>query len=155
MALVDEATGYQEIRDRHALQAILDKYLTAEKAKWAKTFPDDFYKKIFKLRGWKYDPGSVKRPGVIGKYTNDIVYDRLAVGVLKKLNEVNPKTDKGYRKAKHFQHFTDDYGMPELKKHIENVMFLMDAAGDDWDLFKSLLSRAAPKQGDTIPMNLE
>lgn len=155
VALVDEATGYQEIRDRHALQAILDKYLTAEKAKWAKTFPDDFYKKIFKLRGWKYDPGSVKRPGVIGKYTNDIVYDRLAVGVLKKLNEVNPKTDKGYRKAKHFQHFTDDYGMPELKKHIENVMFLMDAAGDDWDLFKSLLSRAAPKQGDTIPMNLE
>jgi hypothetical protein len=33
VALVDEATGYQEIRDRQALQAILDKYITDE---WAK-----------------------------------------------------------------------------------------------------------------------
>lgn len=155
VALVDEATGYQEVRDRRALQAILDKYLTKEKAKWAKTFPDDFYKKLFRLRGWPYDPSSVKRPGVIGHYTNDIVYDRLAVGVLKKLEEINPKTDKGYRKHKHFQHFTDDYGMPELKRHIDNVMFLMDAAGEDWDLFKSLLGRASPKQGDTIPFNFE
>jgi len=155
VALVDEATGYQEVRDRKALQAILDKYLSAEKAKWAKTFPDDFYKKLFRLRGWEYNPSSVKRPGVIGHYTNDIVYDRLAAGVLAKLKELNPKTDKGYRKSKHFQHFTDDYGLPELKKHIENVMFLMDAAGDDWDLFKSLLGRAAPKQGDTLPMNFD
>jgi hypothetical protein len=30
VALVDEATGYQEIRDRLALQAILDKYVTDE-----------------------------------------------------------------------------------------------------------------------------
>ncbi len=154
IALIDEATGYQEVRDRHALQKILDKYLTEEKAKWAKTFPDDFYKKMFRLKGWNFNPLSVKRPGVIGHYTNDIVYQRLAPGILKKLQELNPKTDKGARKSKHFQHFTEDYGLPELKEHLTKVMFLMDAAGDDWDLFKSLLNRASPRQGDTLELYL-
>jgi len=40
VALVDEATGYQEIRDRLALQAILDRFLRKELAAWAKRFPD-------------------------------------------------------------------------------------------------------------------
>ncbi len=39
IALIDEATGYQEIRDRKALQDILDKYLRKEFASWAKRFP--------------------------------------------------------------------------------------------------------------------
>lgn len=154
IALIDEATGYQEVRDRFALQKILDKYLTEERAKWAKTFPDDFYKKMFRLRGWNFNPLSVKRPGVIGHYTNDLVYQRLAPGVLKKLRELNPKSEKGARKGKHFQHFTDDYGLPELKEHLTKIMFLMDAAGDNWDLFKSLLNKAAPKQGDTLELDL-
>ena len=46
IALVDEATSYQEIRDRQALNRILDKYLLAEQAKWAKRFPDEFYKEL-------------------------------------------------------------------------------------------------------------
>lgn len=154
-ALVDEATGYQEVRDRQALQKILDKYLTEEKAKWAKTFPDEFYKKLFTVRGLPFDPTTTKRPGFIGNDTNAIVYERLAPGVLKKLHDLNPKTEKGYRKDKHFQFFTQDYGLPELKSHVEKVMFLMDAAGPgNFKQFKQMLDRAAPKQGDTIPLDL-
>lgn len=155
VALVDEATGYQEIRDRDALQKILDKYLNAEKAKWAKTFPNDFYRKLFKVRGLKYDPTTVKKPGFIGHDTNNTVYDRLAPGILQKLREFNPRTDKGYRKDKHHQFFTPDYGVPELKQHILNVMFLMDAAGENnWKGFLHLLNKAAPKQGDTLSLDL-
>ena len=55
IALVDEATGYQEVRDREALQALLDRYLRKELAAWAKKFPDDFYKEIFRLRGSSMD----------------------------------------------------------------------------------------------------
>lgn len=153
VALVDEATGYQEIRDRLALQKILDKYLTEEKAKWAKTFPDDFYKKLFRLKRWAYDPASVKRPGVIGHYTNDIVYDRMAPGIVSRLKDLNPKTEKGYRKDRNHQFFTSDHGLPELKLHIDKVMFLMDAAGTDWELFKGLLKNAAPKQGDSMQLD--
>lgn len=156
LALIDEATGYQEVREKQALQKILDKYLTAEKAKWAKTFPDDFYRKLFDVRGIEYNPTSVRRPGFIGHDTNNIVYDRLAPGVLKKLRELNPRTDGGKRKAKHFQFFTSDYGVPELKQHILNVMFLMDAAGkNNFKGFQLMLNRAAPRQGDTLQLDLK
>ena len=155
VALIDEATGYQEVRDKLALQKILDRYLSAEKARWAKTFPDDFYRKLFQVRGLPYNPTSVRKPGFIGHDTNNIVYDRLAPGVLKKLNELNPKTEKGYRKDKHHQFFTQDYGVPELKQHILNLMFLMDAAGkNNWKGFLSMLNRAAPRKGDNFQLDL-
>ena len=54
IALVDEATGYQEVRDKMALQAILDAFLRKELAAWAKRFPDEFYEHIFRLRGWQW-----------------------------------------------------------------------------------------------------
>lgn len=81
IALVDEATGYQEIRDKLALQEILDKYLLKEFAKWAKRFPDQFYMEMFKLKGWRWKGMSVNRPSLVGRYTDDIVYQRLAPGV--------------------------------------------------------------------------
>jgi hypothetical protein len=154
IALVDEATGYQDIRDRVALQQILDKYLSVDKAKWAKTFPDDFYKKLFRVRGIPYDPRTVKRPGFIGHDTNNLIYDRMSPGVLKKLQELNPKVDTGRRKDKHHQFFTRDYGFPELRDHIKNVMFLLDAAGENnWRFFLTMLNKAAPRQGATIEMD--
>lgn len=157
VALVDEATGYQEVRDRIALQKILDKYLTDEWAKWTQTFPDEFYRQLFRLRGIPYPPpGKHKnwRPSYVGHWTNDIVYKRLAPGVLKKLRELNPKTEKGHRKRRHHQHMTRDYGHPALKEHLANVIFLMRACRD-WDDFQRRLEAAAPKYGDTMPLPFE
>lgn len=82
IALVDEATGYQEIRDKRALQTILEKYIAKEYLDWTKTFPDEFYKEMFRLKGWSINPIFIKRPSVIGTYTRDIVYDRLAPGLM-------------------------------------------------------------------------
>ena len=48
-ALVDEATGYQEVRDRKALRAILDKFLRKEFATWAKRFPDEVHHQVCRL----------------------------------------------------------------------------------------------------------
>ena len=88
VALVDEATSYQKIRDRKALNRILDKYLLAEHAKWAKRFPDEFYMEIFRLRRWQWQGMKVNRPSVVGKYTNDFVWDRLAPGVREELGYI-------------------------------------------------------------------
>lgn len=81
-ALIDEATGYQEVRDKKALQALLDKYLRQEHAAWAKRFPDDFYREMFRLKTWSYPTPSGGKPGIVGTYTNDLVYERLAPGLL-------------------------------------------------------------------------
>lgn len=153
IALVDEATGYQEIRDRVALQEILDKYLTDEWAKWTKTFPDDYYKELFRLNGMPYPPTTSKRPGYIGHWTNDIVYSRLSPGVTKELKRKNPRLPSGQRKRKHFQYLTQDIGNPALKEHLSNIIFLMKSCNDnEWKVFKRRLDLASPKYGDTMPL---
>ncbi len=142
IALVDEATGYQEIRDRETLQKILDKFLLTEYAKWAKRFPDTFYKEIFRLNNWQYM--KVKRPSVIGRYTNDVVYERLAPMVLDELKKRNPKDERGYRKTRHHQWLTDDIGHPKLQEHLTGVIALMKAS-PNWRTFLRALERVYPK----------
>jgi hypothetical protein len=154
IALVDEATGYQSTRDREALQAILDKYLRKEFAAWAKRFPDEFYREIFRLRGWDWNAMSVARPGVVGKYTNDIVYERLAPGILEELRQRNPVRESGHRKAQHHRLLTDEIGHPALAQHLHAVIGLMRASAT-WEGFKSLLDRAFPKKGTQMALLLE
>lgn len=154
IALIDEATGYQDTRDRDALQAILDKYLQKEFAAWAKRFPDSFYREIFRLRGWSWNAMSVARPGVVGRYTNDIVYERLAPGILLELQNRNPTMEDGGRARKHHQFLTDDIGHPALAQHLHAVIGLMRASAT-WPQFKSLLDRAFPKKGAQLELLLD
>lgn len=154
IALIDEATNYQEVRDRLALQEILDKYIRDDLAKWAKTFPDEFYEELFRLKGWQYRPLSVKRPSVVGHWTNDIVYSRLAPGVLDVLRKKNPADKKGRRSHKHFQYLTEGYGHPKLQQHLSNVIFLMKGSAN-WANFYRVLQRSAPKFGETPELMLE
>jgi hypothetical protein len=73
IALVDEATGYQIAREEDALQKLLAVYLSEERLKWAKMFPDEFYRQLFRLRGWSYNPMDIRRPKIVGKLTNQLV----------------------------------------------------------------------------------
>jgi hypothetical protein len=143
VALVDEATGYQDIRDRLALQAILDAYLLKEFAAWAKRFPDEFYKEIFRLRKWEWKGMKINRPQVVATYTKDIVYQRLAPGILDELEKKNP-IENGKRKVKHFQFLTEDVGHPALAQHLYAVIGLMRVS-NTWEEFKTILDRAYPK----------
>lgn len=155
IALVDEATGYQEVRDRLALQKILDKYITDEWAKWTKVFPDEFYKQLFRLKNVPYPPLSMKgrKPSYVGHWTNEIVYSRLAPGVLKELKEKAPRRPSGSRIRKFHQHLTRDFGNPELRDLLSNVIFLMKSC-TTWNDFKRRLNRSQPKYGDTMPLDL-
>lgn len=143
IALVDEATGYQEIRDRKALATILEKFISEELQPWTRTFPPEFYRQIFRLKGWS-GPNGIKRPSVVGRYTNDIVYDRLPEGVLEELQRKNPTVKPGQRRHKHHQWLTNDIGHPKLKEHLAGVMALMRAS-PNWTVFKRNLTRSFPK----------
>lgn len=143
VALVDEATGYQEVRDRLALRKILDAFLRKELAAWAQRFPSDFYKEMFRLRGWEWPPVNMRTPQVVGKYTNDLVYARLAPDLLKELQDRNPTDEKGRRRSKHHMWLTDDVGLPALAQHLHAVVALMRAS-DTWEGFKALVDRSFP-----------
>jgi P63C domain-containing protein len=147
IALVDEATGYQAVRARDALEKILEKFISKELAKWAKTFPDDFYEHIYRLRGISYSDLTSKRPPYMGKITNDLIYERLAPQVLKELKKKNPADDRGRRKHKYHQWLTSDVGHPKLREHLYAVITLMKASSN-WRGFYGMLNRSLPKWGD-------
>lgn len=154
IALIDEATGYQDTRDRIALQRILQKYISKELMEWQKRFPDVFYEEMFRLRQWQWRGRSVNPPQLVGKLTNDIVYDRLAPGVLHELKKREPKNSKGNRSHRLHQWLTIDVGDPKLQEHLISVITLMRASAN-WASFKRLLARALPKPGEQIEADLD
>jgi len=153
IALVDETTGYQRLREERALATILDKFIAKELQPWTRTFPYEFYQQIFRLKRWP-GPDGVKRPSIIGHYTNNFVYERLAPGVLKELKAQNPTLPTGYRRNRHHQWFTPDLGHPKLKEHLAAVTALMRAA-PNWESFERSVNRALPKYGEAIELPLE
>ena len=151
IALVDEATGYQKERAKLALAEILEKFIAKELRAWTKTFPLEFYEHIFRLNHWPFDPAK-QRPAVIGHYTNNFVYKRLAPGVLKELREKNPVVD-GRRKHKLFQWLSGEVGHPKLKSHLDGVCALMRVS-DTRQQFEKLLDKAYPMY-ETTELGLE
>ena len=122
IALVDEATGYQEMRAKIALATIIEKFIAKELQPWTKTFLLDFYLEICRLKGWPTN-FAIKRPSVVGHYTNDIVYDRIVPGPLAELRSINPVLPEGYRRDKHHQWFTPEIGHPKLNSPLIKWLF--------------------------------
>jgi hypothetical protein len=143
VALVDEATGYQDERARDALARILEAFIAKELRAWVRTFPSEFYKELFRLRGIPYRE-NVKRPQYIGHLTNDLVYKRLAPGVLEELRRLTPRDEKGRLKNHLHRRLTEDIGHPKLLQHLSAVTALMRAS-DKWGQFKPLVDKALPK----------
>ena len=140
VALVDEATGYERVRKRGELHQILEAYISKELLPWSKRFPDSFYEEMFRLHGWDYDPKSVKRPGVVGKFTNQYIYGALPDGVLDELRTKNPEN-----KRRNHQFLTEDVGHPHLQRQITATTTLMRAS-DTWPDFKRLFAAAQKRQ---------
>jgi hypothetical protein len=153
-ALVDEATGYQEVRDREALARILEAFIAKELKPWVPTFPPDFYRELFRLRNLPYPTSTVKRPQYFGHYTNDIVYKRLAPGVLDELKRVQIRDDEGRPKHKLFQRLTSNPGYPRLREHLGSVVTIMKLS-TDWKDFQDKLDKIHPAFGETMPLPFE
>jgi len=143
-ALIDEATGYQEIRAKNALARILEEYIAKELQPWTKTFPEEFYKEIFRLRKWDWLHPRITRPAVLGHWTNDFVYDRLAPGVKDELCHKNPRLETGRRKDKHHQWLTGDVGHPQLRAHLDGVIRILKGCRA-WGEFRNFMDRFYPK----------
>ena len=116
VAIVDEITGYQEEREKDELQKILSAYISEELLPWQKKFPDEFYRELFRLNGWEYSlHGIKKRPGVIGTWTNKLIYDELPPDVTEELKNKVPISLSGNKTVRMHQYLTEDIGNSHLK----------------------------------------
>lgn len=152
-ALIDEATGYQYDREKDELQQLLSKYIAEDFLKWQSRFPRKYYQEVFRLFNWKYDPFSLKRPGYLGKFTNEYVYEQLPPGALDKLKKLNPTNKKGRRSRKHHQHLTEEIGLPHLDKHLMKLITVMELS-DNIEDFKHNFDKVFRKEYQT-KMELE
>jgi hypothetical protein len=141
IALVDEATGWQEERAKDELSQILAHYIAPELLPWTKMFPDEFFRQIYRLQGWVYRPGTAKRTPFVGHLINRYIYEKLPPGVLDELRRLNPTNEQGHRRHRHHQFLSAETGNPHLDKQIAIVTTLMRVSRDK-DQFQELFSNA-------------
>lgn len=156
IGLIDEVTGYNQHKNRakDELQKFLSSFLREDSAKWVKTFDDSFFEAIYKMRGWSWDY-TTKHPGVVGKWINDIVYERLGPMVLTELRDLNPITEKGHRAKKHHQFLSEAVGVPRLKSYLEAAKALAIVSDYDWDKFMRMMDKAYPKDHQQLSLLIE
>ena len=117
IALVDEATGYQQERPLDELQFKLKLFLAEEMRKWDKTFPDELWVQFGRLTNWK---GSLhQRPKYWGHLVMDLVYEYLDADVAQWLKDNLPKPMHGQN---YHQWLSEQYGLKKLVEHIWKVI---------------------------------
>lgn len=145
VALIDEATGYQQIRDPSALRLLVQQYIAEEKREWDKQFPDSFYDGLNRIYNSKKftttSKGAViqNRPQHFANFTRNYVYEPLENGaVLEELDRINPKINaKGTRRDRFHQHLSLGYGIEKLKRQVLAVETIIDVS-DNVSQFKRL-----------------
>jgi hypothetical protein len=151
-ALIDEATGFQQVRSSTALRLLVQQYIEAEKREWDKQFPDEFYDELNRLYGSQKLTTTVSgaviqnRPQHFAKFTRTYVYQPLENGtVLEELDRINPKIGmNGTRRARFHQHLTEGYGIEKLKRQVQEVMTLIRVS-DRVSQFKRLFAKRFPQ----------
>lgn len=142
IALIDEATGYQHDRERNELQQLLKQFISEELLPWQKRFPDIFYKELFRLNGWDYTIKDIrKRPRIVGKWTNELIYKQLPPKVLEELKKKTPKSASGNYTARFHQSLTEDIGHSTLQNQITQIVTifrLSDNMKQMWDQFDKI-----------------
>ena len=149
VALIDEATGYEKVRPQNALQEYLKLIIREQLAAWVKKFPDEFFENIYKLRGWVWPGMKKNRYSIVGKYVNNLVYERLGPGVLAELERKSPKDERGQRRNKLHQWLTDDIGEPMLAQHLHTLIMFQRLAiknGHGWQIRKDGRSSSPTKR---------
>ena len=139
VSIVDRATGYQEQEVRDEITKILEAYIAPHLMPWTLRFPDEFFKQVYKIHGWKYVVGNRKMPQYVGRFINDYVYDVLPPGVLEKLKELNPVKATGHRGTQHHRLLTDT-GNTHLDRQVTSTTTVM-ALSDDKSEFKAQFAK--------------
>lgn len=138
IALVDEATGYQEYRAKNALQLKLQAFIADEMQTWARMFPSDFWYELARLESIRYSPRS--RPLRWGKYIMMFVYDAIDSDIGKELRKKNPKP----RFLKNHHQWLKEFGREKVNNQIQQVIAIMKLC-KDMDDFKKKFKKVFDK----------
>lgn len=138
IALIDEATGYQQFRKKNELQLKLQAFIAEEMQEWAKMFPDEFWFELARLEGIHYSPRS--RPLRWGKYIMMFVYDAVDGDVGKELRKKNPEPQF----LRNHHQWLKKFGRDKVHDQIERVITIMKLC-ENMDEFRQKFARVFKK----------
>jgi len=124
IALIDEATGYQEVRKKRALQIKLQAFIAEEMQEWAQMFKPEFWFELARLEGIHYSPRN--RPLRWGKYVMAFVYDAIDKDMGNTMRIINP--DPHFKQNDH--QLLTDFGRQQVHDQIERVVTIMKLCKD-------------------------
>jgi hypothetical protein len=119
IALIDEATGFQEIRAKNALRLKYQAFIAEDMQDWVKMFPDDFWYELARLEGIRYSPRN--RPLRWGRYVMMFVYDAIDSDIGNWLRENNPNP----RFLKNHHQWLKKFGREKVHDQIVGVVTVM------------------------------
>jgi hypothetical protein len=148
IALIDEATGYQQFRKKQELQLKLQAFIAEDMQEWARMFQDEFWFELARLEGIHYSARS--RPLRWGKYVMAFVYDAIDTDVGKELRKKNPDP---HFKQNHHQ-WLKEFGRQKVHDQIERVVTIMKLC-EDMDDFRAKFARVFKKTVISDQMNFD
>jgi hypothetical protein len=138
IALIDEATGYQQVRKKRALQIKFQAFIAEDMQEWAVMFKPDFWYELARLEGVHYSPRN--RPIRWGKYIIAFVYDAIDKDISRALKAAIP--DPHYQQNLH--QMLTDWGRQQVHDQIERVVTIMKLC-DNMDEFRQKFARVFKK----------
>lgn len=136
---LDKENEKRFLADFRAKQPILARFI-GELQQYVRTFPNEFYAQIFRLNGWEVTPEKLRnRPGIIGAWTIELVYDCFPLGTVKELRTRNRRLPNGELLHKHFQFLTTE-GTEQLQVFIQEAIELMQQH-TSWAVFRNDFDR--------------
>ncbi len=124
ITLIDEATGYQEVREKQALQLKLQAFIAEEMQEWARLFPEEFWVQLARLESIHYSPRN--RPLRWGRYVMAFVYDAVDKDVANELRKKNPNPH--FKQNLH--QWLKGYGREKMRDHLHEVLGVMKTCHD-------------------------
>lgn len=122
----------------------------------------EFFKEMFRLWGWPFDPIEYKKrgprgPRYAGKLVRQLIYEQLPPGVLNELEKKSPPNEKWQRKNKLFQWLSEDIGNRHLEKQVAAVTALFKASSNKRKFMSSFnrVYKNIPEQQEMFDENLK
>ncbi|QKY70200.1 P63C domain-containing protein [Lentibacillus sp. CBA3610] len=128
-ALIDEATGYQNLREENALQLKLKFFLADQLRDWEKTFPDELWRQFGRLTNWEGNIHS--RPRYWGKLVNEFIYDCIDEDLAKYLRDNKPMMPSH---VKYHQWLNENHGVRALTEHIWQIIGMARSCNTIYEL---------------------
>lgn len=99
------------------------------------TFPQVYYKEMFRLNGWKIQGANIyRKPWQAAKYTLEVIYGRFTRDILLVIQLQNPYIVPGVRRFKHFQYLNAE-GQMKLEQFIDEAVEVMQESSS-WYEFR-------------------